>query len=340
MHSTKALLLILLLLLSLSSIGQEVFSKLEINNKASKIEYLSEFNLDVNYVVLKNVPSIKNGRVFDAFVNDDIIAITYSSNEKSTFADQLAIFNTQGVIKKNIVYCNQFSINEKQQRIYYLSSNRDKLFILNYEGHVLDSILFDSKVENFELFNDRIYFETKEVQPNGDKLYSLKLLSPKNKGISTIQKFTEPSMSMGRDITISSLSDLWCANYLFWANGVGNHVYRIDQYNNVQKIEIIFPSGRSYMDQVLTRYGTMDTYFFCGLHMNFKSAMYYYNPAENIHKISTIKIKDDIYETGEFNFKSSLNNQLFFTKKGDALSKQLKTKFNVSNNDILLIYSK
>lgn len=315
------------------------FSSLNIPSSKPESINLSDITRDTQHVILKS-PADKYPKVIKStFVNEDLILIAYTQNENDVFFRFLNYYTPNGEFIKQTKAYHLLDVDEERKQIYTLGAS-NIFHIYSYRGVLLDSIRLDIRVDNFKLYNDNLFYATNKIDENNVYHYELQKLKLDTKKIKKIHSFTYQGNLSEREKIVGSKSDFWVIDHLYWGHGLGSHVYEINVHNELKQIEVIFAETRTYMEQVLTGYGIIGNYLYCSYPINIVNKRIF---LKNLSDDNELKIpyfnNDDIYNTGKFGFKSTINNKIFFTKKTHEVPEPARTKLNLSANDILFVYS-
>lgn len=314
------------------------FSTLNIPSSKPESINLSDITRDTHHVILKS-PADKYPKVIKStFVNEDLILIAYTQNEKDVFFRFLNYYTPNGEFIKQTKAYNLLDVDEERKQIYTLGAS-NIFHIYSYRGVLLDSIRLDVGVDNFKLHNNNLFYATNEIDNNDVYHYELHKLTLGTKKTKKIHSFIYEGLVNGREKFIGSKSNFWINENLYWAHGLGSHVYEIYKNDGLKQIKVKFDEKRSFFDEVLTTYGLVGSYLFCSYTIKVNRRIF----LKNLSNDNELKIpyfnNDDIFNTGKFGFKSTINNKLFFTKKTHEVPEPARTKLNLSANDILFVYS-
>jgi hypothetical protein len=314
------------------------FSSLNIPSSKPETINLSDITNDTHHVILSS-PADKYPKVIKStFVDEELILIAYTQNENDVFFKYLNYYTPKGEFMKQTKAYNLLDVDKVRKQIYTLSAS-NIFHIYSYQGALLDSIVLDVRVDNFKLYNNNLFYATNEMDENNVYQYELhKLILGTNK-TKKIHSFTYKGLESGRETFIGSKSNFWINENLYWAHGLGSHVYEINKNDELKQIEVIFAEKRSFMDQVLTGYGIVGHYLYCRYTINIKKRIY----LKDLENFNELKISyfnnDDIYNTGKFGFKTNINQKLYFTKKAHEVPEPARTKLNLLAKDILFVYT-
>lgn len=232
---------------------------------------------------------------------------------------------------------------DRVNRRIYVMVNPKELSVYDYEGNLIHSIKVPN-IQNISFFNNKLWlckFQSKEG--TAIREHSLISMNLKTQKTTLVHTFKYEDQDANNRVKFFSSANFWVyENNLYWTHGIADHVYRIDQKNQIHKVGITFNNiNRSFSDQIMSNYGFVNEYFYSRYQENMKIEIFLQKLSNQESLYAEAKITDDIYHTGSFYLKSSIDqHKLFFTKNYDQISIDLIDKFKMTNDDKLIIYSK
>lgn len=317
-------------------VAQPSFNTIKIATSKTASRNISELTSGLKALKLSYPEHIEPRIFFETHIGTDRIFIAYTEKREATSPDKLFIFDKEGEFIKSLAIWFGFKIDPIHKKVYALKS-LDFMRVFNYSGVKLDEIKLPHKINDFSLFNEKLYYVTNIKKDKEKTQYTLFAYNLGNQNQQLIKSYSHNSLDVMGRAQIDSYSRLWVNEHLFWTNGLDSHVYKIDTQNNITPIAINFPGERSFMDQAQTKYGVFEDYFYCKYSMDFKQHLYLFDGKDEI--ISNYKLTDDIYHTGSFYFKTSQNHKTFFIRSYEELSASHQKQFGLTKNSILLIHS-
>lgn len=339
----KLLTFILIGVLLISYSQAQVDCSLKIIRERPVAAKLSEITESAESIVLKIPSENELFSIIDVLFGEDKIFIIDSNNPDHALPKRLSLFKSDGSFLKHVGPARRIAIDELNDHIY-LQYYTNTIAVYTLNGDSIRSFQTENQIDNIHFFDGLLYVSTSELNDVGDGnkvvkygLYSLNFIS-KEKVI--IHQFEEKSLIQGK-AAISANSKMWSTDKLYWTFGLKDHVYEIDNSKNFKKIPVTYEFDRSHFDQVLTRYGVFGNKFYTFKSLNMKSTISIKNCGSGEIETFEKYITDDIYSTGKFILKSSLNqNYLVFTKDVLDLSDDLQKEYKMTAADRLLIYAK